>query len=187
MLKQAIFLFSVACSGSAFAEIYKCSDSLGNTSFQAQPCADDQNTEWAKETETERRHRIEQERMAEQLRLKQEQQANQTIERHVSTLPGESGSTKLSEKDLWDEVETPDEVKKATLNYLDEALRDPDSLKDLEWVQTFNGIGEHKTLINYRATNAYGGYVRSEKVITVNRDGKVTDFKDYLPLPVWLQ
>lgn len=188
-MKQGLLPLSfLVISLSIQAEIFKCTDTHGNTSFQAQPCAENQSTEWSKETESERRQRIEKEKRAEQLRLMQEQKTQETLEQNAAALSGAPSSPGVkSEKDLWDEVDTPNEVKQATLAYLDKVLRDPDSLKDLQWVQTLDGIGEYKSLINYRATNAYGGYVRSEKVITVNRDGKVTDFKDYLPLPVWMQ
>lgn len=183
-MKGIIFTIVFIAASTAHAEIFKCRDDSGKTSFQQQPCADGHKTEWQRETEQEQRQR--EAREAAKARTIQQDRRDEVFHNN-SDAASDRPHIGAPSPDDWEEIDTPDEVKEITLDYLNAILRDPDSLKDLDWVKTLRGAGETKTLLSYRATNAYGGYVRSEKVILINFDDQVVSFKDFTPLPLWMQ
>lgn len=63
--------------------------------------------------------------------------------------------------------------------YLKNNLKDPKSYESIEWSQVnWNGdqyVVRHK----YRAKNSYGGYVVSNKLFYLDRNGYVTKVEDY--------
>jgi hypothetical protein len=65
-------------------------------------------------------------------------------------------------------------------SWLKENLKDPDSLKFVEWspVSKTND-GGFTVRVKYRAKNSFGGYVVENKVFFLNSAGTVTNNTDY--------
>ena len=144
----------------ANAEMFKCVDPDGNVSFQGEPCPDNQVTEWKRETEQQKKERVQQ----------------------------ESTSAKQAEAESWMEANLPEAAEQAVLEYLNTSLKDPDSLKDFEIVETVKNDTGYRSHIRYRATNSYGAYGLDEKIAEFDASGEIIDFRDLLPyLPIQFQ
>lgn len=144
----------------ANAEMFKCLDPDGNVSFQGEPCPDNQVTEWQRETEQQKKERVQQ----------------------------ESISAKQDEAESWMEADLPEAAEQAVLEYLNTSLKDPDSLKDFEIVETVRNDTGYRSHIRYRATNSYGAYGLDEKIAEFDAGGEMTDLREIIPyLPIQFQ
>lgn len=180
MIKRIIFLTLISSSTIASAEIYKCVDAQGNVEFRAQPCLSGHKTEWAKETEADKRER---ERLEQQRRYEEQQKASQEEwkkrEQDVRRAEAAKQHAREWEELMWlDTTLLPDEVKDGILSYLDMVLKDPDSLKDLKWLGTKTDGTNYRVKVFYRAKNGWGAYGISQQQFTTNKSGQVLDMKD---------
>lgn len=64
-------------------------------------------------------------------------------------------------------------------NYLKENLKDPDSYQSIDW-SPINSISTgYAVRHKYRSKNSFGGYVISNQLFTMDKNGNVTGFIDY--------
>lgn len=79
---------------------------------------------------------------------------------------------------MWlDTTIFPDEIKEGILAHLNIVLKDPDSLKDLEWLETKTDGTNYRVRVFYRAKNGWGAYGISQQQFTTNKSGQVLDMK----------
>jgi len=176
MIKRIIFLTIVSTSTIANAEIYKCVDAQGNIEFRAQPCVSGQKTEWAKETQADIRER---ERLEQQRRYEEQQKASQEEWQKWEREAAARQQEKEWEELMWRETTIfPNEFKEGILTYLSMVLKDPDSLKDLEWLETKTDGTNYRVKVFYREKNGWGAYGISQQQFTINKSGQVLDVKD---------
>jgi len=79
----------------------------------------------------------------------------------------QSGKAKV-EASEWDG--SVSQVKK----YIKANLNDPDSYKSVQWSVVYDDPNGYKVAHEYRAKNAYGGYVTKKQIFYLNFDGEVT-------------
>ncbi len=161
-LSLVMLFFALAISANASATMFKCKTQDGSISFQQNPCSSEQITEWSKVTEQEKKQqRLEEERLLSAQRASDQFMAEQEAER------------------AWQDTDIPEHIKTSILSYLDLALKDPDSLKDLTWLAARTNGDGYRVRLSYRAKNGYGAYGGlSDQTYRTNLDGKVLWNKD---------
>lgn len=140
----------------ANAKLYKCTDQDGAISFQQEPCSAEQTTDWEKVTKQEKREQqLEKEQLEQARRILAERQVKEAAER------------------AWQPSEIPDHIKTSILEYLDAVLKDPDSLKDLNWVAARSNGEAYRVRVTFRAKNGWGAYGISDKTFKTTMNGKI--------------
>ncbi|HAO25506.1 MULTISPECIES: DUF4124 domain-containing protein [unclassified Methylophaga] len=171
-MKGIFYTCLLLLAPSVQAQMYKCTDAAGNVSFQGLPCDAEQITEWQRETDKQRAERERQEANAAKENKTRSSNAEPSFAQKEDQL-----KTK-EELARWSTAEPTDEMIQSLNGYLRTNLKDPDSLKDLEWVETVTSGFTYKSHIRFRAANSFGGYVLNEKLVRFNDAGKILEFVD---------
>jgi len=151
MFRTFIFICMTMAAGNAYAVMYKCTDDQGNVSFKDLPCVNEEEQDWKKETNSEadaRRYR--------------EFQSRQQSEKQIS-------------EGQWKEIDLPAHVQQGIMSYLDQVLKDPDSLKDMKWLGTQTDGKNYRTMVFFRAKNSWGAYGISQYIFKSSQTGVVTN------------
>lgn len=181
-MKGIIYTCFLLLAPSVHAQMYKCSDASGNVSYQGQPCDAEQTMEWQRETDKQRAIRERQEAIAAKENKARASNAEPSFAQKEAQLRSKE------ELARWSAAEPTDEMLQSLDTYLHTHLKDPDSLKDLEWVETVTSGFTYKSHIRFRAANSFGGYVLNEKLIRFNDASEVVEFVDRLPvIPIEFQ
>lgn len=181
-MKGIIYTCLLLLAPSVQAQMYKCSDAAGNVSYQGQPCDAEQTTEWQRETDQQRAIRERQEAIAAKENETSSSKADHSFTQKEAQLRSKE------ELARWSAAEPTDEMLQSLDVYLQNNLKDPDSLKDLEWIETVTSGLTYKSHIRFRAANSYGGFVINEKLVRFNDAGEIVEFDDHMPvIPIEFQ
>lgn len=159
-----IILLLYTASMAHASGIYKCIDASGKQIFSSKPCSNDQELIEHRMSDAQKRQIREQE----ELELRREEL--------------------VQELSLWSRVEDGstvynsgwDSSVRQVKDYLKTVLNDPDSLDSINWFPVFTKQGEqYRVRYQYRAKNAFGGYVAADEVFIMNRNGQVTRVVDF--------
>jgi len=182
MFKKGILFLYVAVyffPAIANAELFKCSSSNGNVTYQDEPCTpvNPQKAIADREKYIAERERIQKEDQAERDRINMEV----TGSTEMNLPPQKSLDEELRDRQLWAKVKSmsfissddlPSSVKSGIRRHLRQTLRYPDSLKNLEWRNALKmGNDRYRVWVTYRAKNVYGGLMSGREAYTMTSEG----------------
>lgn len=159
-----VFFLLITTSVSYASGIYRCVDATGKQSFSSKPCSNDQDLVEHRMSESQRR----------QIREQEEAEARSLARSQELSLWSRAENSAPVSNSGWDSSV------RQVRDYLKNVLNDPDSLDTINWFPVFTKQGEqYRVRYQYRAKNAFGGYVVADQVFILNRNGQVTRVVDF--------
>lgn len=193
-MKQMLVLAALCSALPAAAQVFKCKDASGATTYSSQPCTGARAIETRQAAPREYQCVVGEGRLVwqdtpckgdphggmntvgeemERKRKAKEQAAAQAVVQQQACADKFKGKLEV-ENSPWDgSVHAVERYLKADF------LKDPDSFQAIEWGKVVKGCGTYAVALKYRARNSFGGYVVETRIFSLDADGVVTGSTPY--------